>query len=73
MVETFRTTLSDSERAAQWPKIQQALMDQTPVINVMNLPLVNAHSASTCGTAIDALGSDHLEDTWLVSPKAKRG
>jgi hypothetical protein len=39
----------------------------------MNLPLVNAHSASTCGTAIDALGSDHLEDTWLVSPKAKRG
>jgi peptide/nickel transport system substrate-binding protein len=73
MVQKFTTTLSDSERAAQWPKIQQALMDATPVINVMNLPLVNAHSASTCGTAIDALGSDHLEDTWLVSPKAKRG
>ena len=42
------------------------LLSQTPVINVMNLPFVNAHSATTCGTAIDALGSDHLEDTWFA-------
>jgi peptide/nickel transport system substrate-binding protein len=70
MVADFTTTLSDSERATKWPKIQQALMDQTPVINVMNLPFVNAHSATTCGTSIDALGSDHLEDTWLASKKA---
>ena len=26
----------------------------------------HAHTAKTCGTAIDALGSDHLEDTWLA-------
>jgi ABC-type transport system substrate-binding protein len=65
-VLTFASTLSETDRAAMWPKIQQALMDQTPVINVMSLPFVNAHSASTCGTAIDALGSDHLEDTWLA-------
>jgi hypothetical protein len=32
----------------------------------MNLPYVNAHTANTCGTAIDALGSDHLEDTWFA-------
>jgi peptide/nickel transport system substrate-binding protein len=70
MVADFTTTLSDSERATKWPKIQQALMEQTPVINVMNLPFVNAHSATTCGTSIDALGSDHLEDTWLASKKA---
>jgi peptide/nickel transport system substrate-binding protein len=69
MVLTFQTTPSDSSRAAQWAKIQQALMNQTPVINVMNLPFVNAHSAATCGTDIDALGSDHLEDTWFSSQK----
>ena len=42
-------------------------MDATPVVNVMNLPFVNAHAATTCGTSIDALGSDHLEDTWFAS------
>jgi peptide/nickel transport system substrate-binding protein len=66
MVLQFKSTISDSERAKMWPKIQQALMTQTPVINVLNLPFVNAHSASACGTDIDALGSDHLEDTWLA-------
>jgi peptide/nickel transport system substrate-binding protein len=66
MVEKFTTTLSDSSRAQQWVKIQKALYDVTPVINVMNLPYVNAHTTKTCGTAIDALGSDHLEDTWFA-------
>jgi peptide/nickel transport system substrate-binding protein len=67
MVQKFTTTLSDSARAKQWPQIQKALYEQTPVINVMNYPYVNAHSARTCGTAIDALGSDHLEDTWFAA------
>jgi peptide/nickel transport system substrate-binding protein len=73
MVLKFASTISESARAAAWPKIQQALMTQTPVINVMNLPFVNAHTATTCGTAIDALGSDHLEDTWFApsSPATK--
>ena len=66
MVEKFTTTLSDSSRAQQWAQIQKALYDVTPVINVMNLPYVNAHTTKTCGTAIDALGSDHLEDTWFA-------
>jgi peptide/nickel transport system substrate-binding protein len=69
MVLKFKATLSDSQRAQMWPQIQQALMNQTPFINVMNLPFVNAHTATTCGTDIDALGSDHLEDTWLASSK----
>jgi peptide/nickel transport system substrate-binding protein len=66
MVQKFTTTLDESSRAQQWAQIQKALYDQTPVINVMNLPYVNAHTKNTCGTAIDALGSDHLEDTWLA-------
>ena len=71
MVAQFETTTDESQRARMWPKIQQALMAQTPVINVMNLPFVNAHTKNTCGTAIDALGSDHLEDTWFVPGKGQ--
>lgn len=70
MVLKFKGTISESARAQEWPKIQQALMEQTPVINVMDLPFVNAHSATTCGTDIDALGSDHLEDTWIAKGKS---
>lgn len=69
MVLKFESTLSDSARAKLWPKIQQALMNQTPVINVMNLPFVNAHSATTCGTDINALGADQLQDTWISKKK----
>jgi peptide/nickel transport system substrate-binding protein len=70
MVLKFKSTISESARAQEWPKIQQALMNQTPVINVMDLPFVNAHSATACGTDIDALGSDHLEDTWIAKGKS---
>jgi peptide/nickel transport system substrate-binding protein len=70
MVTDFAQTTDESQRPAKWAAIQQALMDATPVINVMNLPFVTAHSTSVCGTAIDALGSDHLEDTWFTAKKA---
>jgi peptide/nickel transport system substrate-binding protein len=70
MVLKFQATLSNSARAKLWPKIQQALMNQTPVINVLNLPFVNAHSATTCGTDINALGADQLQDTWVSNQKA---
>src|SRR3954454_1902448 len=32
----------------------------------MDLPFINAHANNVCGTDIDALGSDHLEDTWIA-------
>lgn len=67
MVDSYVSTTSDSTRAAEWPRIQQALMNQTPVINVMDLPFVNAHADDVCGTAVNALGVDHLEDTWIAN------
>jgi len=66
----FETTRSDSERAKQWAQIQQALMNQTPAIAVLHLPFINAHLPNVCGTNLDGLGSDHLEDTWLANSKA---
>jgi peptide/nickel transport system substrate-binding protein len=66
LVDQFITTTDEAARAKQWPVIQQQLMDQTPVINIMNLPFVNAHQKNVCGTSINALGVDHLENTWLA-------
>ena len=65
LVNTFTSTTDAASRAVQWPKIQQALMTQTPVINVMNLPFVNGHATDVCGTTVNALGVDHLENTWI--------
>jgi peptide/nickel transport system substrate-binding protein len=66
MVREFVSNPSESERAQQWPEIQKALNEQTPWINVMDLPFINAHAKNVCGTDIDALGSDHLENTWVA-------
>jgi peptide/nickel transport system substrate-binding protein len=66
MVLRFETTRSESARAKQWAQIQKVLMDQTPVINVLNLPFIDAHRANVCGTDLDGLGSDHLESTWFA-------
>jgi peptide/nickel transport system substrate-binding protein len=66
MVQRFETTRSESQRKQQWAKIQQALMNQTPVIAVLHLPFINAHRANVCGTDLDGLGSDHLENTWFA-------
>jgi peptide/nickel transport system substrate-binding protein len=66
MVLKFESTLNQSQRATEWPQIQQALMNVTPVMNVLSLPFVNAHRANVCGTYLDGLGSDHLEDTWIA-------
>jgi peptide/nickel transport system substrate-binding protein len=69
-VVKFEQTASDSARAAMWPKIQRELLAQTPVIDVLNDPFVNAHAANVCGTDINALGVDQLQDTWIAT-KAK--
>jgi peptide/nickel transport system substrate-binding protein len=66
MVRKFVQTMDDSSRAQQWPEIQKALNEQSPWINIMNLPNITAHANNVCGTNIDALGSDHLEDTWIA-------
>jgi peptide/nickel transport system substrate-binding protein len=66
MVRKFVATTDDASRAQQWPQIQQAINEQTPFINMMDLPSITAHANNVCGTDVDALGSDHLENTWLA-------
>jgi ABC-type transport system substrate-binding protein len=66
MVLHFESTINQSQRTQEWAQIQQALMTETPVMNVLSLPFLNAHAKNVCGTYLDGLGSDHLEDTWIA-------
>ncbi|MFI5034968.1 MAG: ABC transporter substrate-binding protein [Acidimicrobiales bacterium] len=66
MVTTFTHTPSEASRATQWPKIQAAMMAQTPFINIMDLPFLNAHGNNVCGTYLDPLGADSLQYTWIA-------
>lgn len=71
-VKKLTTTPDEGERETQWKEIQKQLLEETPVINVMNVPYVNAHGANVCGTSVNALGADHLEDTWIASETAAK-
>jgi peptide/nickel transport system substrate-binding protein len=66
MVTTFDHTASEATQEIQWPKIQAAMQDQTPFINVMDLPFLNAHRDDVCGTVLDPLGADSLQYTWIA-------
>jgi peptide/nickel transport system substrate-binding protein len=70
MVQEFTTTPDEAQRAQLWPQIQKALLEVTPVINVMDVPYVNVHRTNVCGTSVNALGADHLEDTWISTKAA---
>jgi peptide/nickel transport system substrate-binding protein len=65
-IETFTHTASNAARAVMWPKIQKAMFVQTPFINIMDLPFLNAHQVNVCGTELDPLGADSLEYTWIA-------
>jgi peptide/nickel transport system substrate-binding protein len=67
MVKKFTRNTNEKERAEEWPVLQQEFLNQTPVVNVINTPFINAHQNAVCGTAVNALGVDHLEWTWLAS------
>jgi len=65
-IQTFTHTASNAARAVMWPKIQKAMLVQTPFINVMDLPFLNAHQVTVCGTELDPLGADSLQYTWIA-------
>ena len=65
-VEQFQSSTSESARAKEWPVIQKELLEQSPAINIMNVPFINAHATDVCGTAVNSLGLDNLQLTWIA-------
>lgn len=65
-VTKFRTTLSESSRAKQWASLQKEFKEQSPSINILNMPFISAHGTNVCGAAINKMGVDRLEFTWVA-------
>jgi peptide/nickel transport system substrate-binding protein len=65
LVHTFTGTTSQSARAKEWPIIQEAFMKQQPALNIIDIPFLNAHQKSICGTEVNGLGADQLQYTWI--------
>jgi peptide/nickel transport system substrate-binding protein len=68
-VQKFRTTLDEESRSDQWASLQREFKKQSPSINVLDMPFVNAHATDVCGTAVNKMGVDRLELTWLAPAK----
>ena len=66
-VKEFISTPDEAARAEQWPVIQKLFNDELPSINILNLPFFVAHDTTVCGTGVNALGVDQLQEAWLVS------
>lgn len=66
MMTEFIHTTDDALRAEQWPKIQAAMLEQQPAINVLNLPLVQGRQATVCGAELNPIGYNMLLNTWIA-------
>ncbi len=64
-IETYVHNPDVTTRGQQWQKIQAEMLAQAPVINILDLPFVNAHATNVCGSYLNALGADSLQYTWL--------
>lgn len=66
MVKEFIHTADDATRAQQWPKIQAAMAEQLPALNVLDLPLVKARAANVCDDVTNPIGYDTLLTAWIA-------
>ena len=66
LVKEFVSNPDEATRAEQWPVIQQAFVDQQPILNLLDVPFLNGYSTNVCGTDVNVLGVDQLQNTWLA-------
>jgi peptide/nickel transport system substrate-binding protein len=66
MLTKFTQTPDDASRAQQWPKIQAAMKDALPALNVLDLPLIKARASNVCGDVTSPIGYDTLLTAWVA-------
>lgn len=66
MMTEFVHTTDDASRAEQWPKIQAALLEQQPAINVLDLPLLQGRQNNVCDAQLNPIGYNTLLNTWVA-------
>ncbi len=65
LVKKFIENTNEGTRKSEWKVIQELFNEEMPTINVMNFPSVNAHQSNVCGTLVNGLGVDQLQETWV--------
>jgi peptide/nickel transport system substrate-binding protein len=55
-----------SQRAAVWPKIQAAMQEQQPALNVLDLPFLEGLQSNVCANYLTPIGYESLIDTWVA-------
>jgi len=55
-----------SQRATLWPKIQAALQQQQPALNVLDLPFLEGLQSNVCANYLTPIGYESLTDTWVA-------
>lgn len=66
MITKFVQTADDASRAQQWPKIQAAMAEQLPALNVLDLPLIKARANNVCDDVTSPIGYDTLQTAWVA-------
>lgn len=66
-IEKFMSTSDDATRAKAWPKIQAALNEAMPAINVLDLPYLIGASDKVCDNTLTPIGYSSFLYTWLAS------
>lgn len=66
MITKFSQTPDDASRAEQWPKIQAAMKDALPALNVLDLPLIKARANTVCDDVTSPIGYDTLLTAWVA-------
>ncbi len=66
MIKKYMGTSDDASRAEQWPKIQAAMAEQLPALNVLDLPLIKARAANVCDDVTSPIGYDTLLTAWVA-------
>ena len=65
MVETFLGA-PESERADLWPDIQAAMLEQQPVLNIMDLPMLKGVADNVCELNVSPIGYSSMAGTWVA-------
>lgn len=65
MVEKFLHA-AESERAGLWPEIQEAMLEQQPVLNIMDLPMLKGVADNACEITVSPIGYSTLANAWIA-------
>jgi peptide/nickel transport system substrate-binding protein len=66
LVKKFISSTDEAGRKQEWKVIQEEFIEQMPSQNLIDFPFINGHQSNVCGTLVNGLGVDQLQETWIA-------